>query len=126
MICMDIGYPEVSRILSLQGAELLIAPSCWIKEDEDIWPLHLQARALDNFAFVAGVNRVGVEGKLRYIGQSMVVAPRGHILAQLDDQEGMLITTIDLAYVPKARRRALHFTGRRPELYGSIADLQAN
>ena len=126
MICMDIGYPEVARVLTLQGAELLIAPSCWIKEDEDIWPVHLQARALDNLAFVAGINRVGAEGNLRFIGRSMVVDPRGHILCSLDEQEDMLIATIDLADVSKARRRALHWTGRRPELYSPIADLSAN
>ncbi len=126
MICMDIGYPEVARILSLQGAELLIAPSAWIKEDEDIWPVHLQARALDSLAFVAGVNRVGAEGDLNFIGQSMVVDPRGHVLATLDDQEGMLILTIDMDDVSAARRRALHWTGRRPELYGPIAELTAN
>lgn len=126
MICMDIGYPEVARILSLQGAELLIAPSAWIKEDDDIWPVHLQARALDSLAFVAGINRVGSEGNLHFFGQSMLVDPRGHVLAKLGDKEEMLLHTIDLGDVPKARRRALHWTGRRPELYGPIADLKAN
>jgi predicted amidohydrolase len=122
MICMDIGYPEVARILSLQGAELLLAPSCWIKEDGDLWPLHLRARALDNLAFVAGVNRVGDEGHLHFIGQSMVVDPRGHVLAELGGGEDILIHTIDLDEVSQARRRALHWTGRRPELYASISD----
>lgn len=126
MICMDIGYPEVARVLALQGAELLIAPSCWIKEDEDIWPVHLQARALDSLAFVAGINRVGTEGNLHFIGRSMIVDPRGHILYSLGEEQDMLIATIDLADVSKARRRALHWTGRRPELYSPIADLTAN
>jgi predicted amidohydrolase len=123
MICMDIGYPEVARILALQGAELLLAPSCWIKEDEDLWALHLRARALDNLAFVAGINRVGDEGYLHFIGQSMIVDPRGHILAELGGSEDILITTIDLDEVTHARRRALHWTGRRPELYPPISDL---
>jgi predicted amidohydrolase len=123
---MDIGYPEVARILSLQGAELLIAPSAWIKEDEDIWPIHLQARALDSLAFVAGINRTGTEGNLHFVGQSMLVNPRGHVLARLGEAEEILIHTIDLGDVSKARRQALHWTGRRPELYGPIADLNAN
>lgn len=121
MICMDIGYPEVARLLSLQGAELLIAPSAWIKEDEDLWALHLRARALDNLAFVAGINRIGVEGDLNFIGQTMIVNPRGHIMAELGREEDMLVTTIDLDEVTSARRQALHWTGRRPELYGPIA-----
>ena len=87
MICMDIGYPEAGRLLGLQGAELLIAPSAWIDLDADIWPVHLQARALDNLAFTVGVNRVGSEGHLNFIGQSMLVNPRGQILARLGAQE---------------------------------------
>ena len=126
MICMDIGYPEVARILSLQGAELLLAPSAWIREDEDLWPLHLRARALDNLAFVAGINRVGDEGDLHFIGQTMLVDPRGHVLAKLGSAEDILMATIDLGEVVTARRRALHWTGRRPELYGSISDLTIN
>jgi predicted amidohydrolase len=126
MICMDIGYPEVARILCLRGAELLIAPSAWIKEDEDIWPLHLKARALDNFVYMAGINRVGNEGDLNFIGQSMLVGPRGQVLAQLGGHEDIMLATINLDEVAEARRRALHWTGRRPELYGPIADLKAN
>ncbi len=126
MICMDIGFPEVARILCLGGAELLVAPSAWILEDADIWPRLLQSRALDNIAFVAGVNRTGPEGNLRFIGHSMLVDPRGAILAELDDREGILVSSIDLDLLTAARRRAPRFTGRRPELYGAISDLQAN
>lgn len=120
LICMDIGYPEVPRILGLQGAEFYIAPSCWIDADADIWPVHLQARALDNLAFVIGCNRVGVEGNLNFIGNSMLVDPRGRILARLGDQEDVLYATIDLDEVETARRRALHWTLRRPEMYKPI------
>ncbi len=124
LVCYDIGFPEVARIVSLEGAELLLAPAAWIVEDQDLWALHLRARALDNLVFVAGINRSGIEGNLHYIGQSMVVNPRGHIVGSLDnDQEGMLVTTIDLDEVTTARRRALHWTDRRPELYGPLATL---
>ena len=126
MICMDIGYPEVARIICLQGAEFLFAPSAWIREDEDLWPLHLRARALDNLVFVAGINRVGVEDNLHFIGQSMVVNPRGHVIGQLGEAEDCLITTIDLDDVALARRKAMQWTGRRPELYGQVADLLRN
>ncbi|MFA5810116.1 MAG: nitrilase-related carbon-nitrogen hydrolase [Thermoleophilia bacterium] len=123
MICMDIGYPEVARILSLRGAELLLASAGWIVEDEDLWELSLRARALDNLAFVAGVNLVGVEGNMHFIGQSMVVDPRGRVLAKMGGEEGLLIATVDLDQVALARRRALHLTGRRPELYGPLTEM---
>ena len=124
MICMDIGYPEAGRLLGLQGAELLIAPSAWIDLDADISPVHLQARALDNLAFTVGVNRVGSEGHLNFIGQSMLVDPRGQILARLGAQEDILYAQIDLDEVPEARRKALHWTLRRPDLYKPLSEPQ--
>ncbi len=124
MICMDIGYPEAGRLLGLQGAELLIAPSAWIDADADIWPVHLQARALDNLAFTVGVNRVGSEGHLNFIGQSMLVSPRGQILTRLGAQEDILYAQIDLGEVQEARRKALHWTLRRPDLYKALSESQ--
>lgn len=62
MVCLYIGIPEVARLLCLQGAELLIAPSAWINFDKDLWALLLRSRVLDNLAFVVGVNLAGVEG----------------------------------------------------------------
>jgi len=122
LICMDLGFPEVARLLCLQGAELLIACSAWISLDEDLWSLSLQARASDNMVFIVGVNLTGVEGDLEFIGQSMVVGPRGNIIDRLDTKEGILFTTIDLDEVVNARRRAPRFTQRRPELYAPISE----
>ena len=122
LICYDLCFPEVARILSLKGAELLLAPSAWGRLDEMQWPIHLRARALDNLVFAAGINRAGSEGDLHFIGQSMVVHPLGNVLAHLDaDQEEMLVTTIDLDEVALARQRSDHWFDRRPELYGLIA-----
>ncbi len=120
MICMDIGYPEVARILSIQGAELLFSSSAWITDDEDMWELSLRARALDNVVFVAGVNRTGKEGSWEFIGQSMMVDPRGHVIGRLGRDEGTLFCTIDLDQVAVERRRAMHWTGRHPELYSAM------
>jgi len=120
MICMDIGYPEVARILSVKGAELLFSSSAWITDDEDMWELSLRARALDNVVFVAGVDRVGKEGSWEFIGQSMMVDPRGHVIAKLGGGEEALFCSIDLDQVAVERRRALHWTGRHPELYSDL------
>lgn len=124
MICMDIGFPEAGRLLGLQGAELLFAPSAWIDMDADIWPVHLQARSLDNLVFTVGVNRVGSEGHLNFIGQSMLVSPRGQILARLGAQEDILYAQINLDEVQAARRKAFHWTLRRPDLYKPISEPQ--
>ncbi len=121
LICMDIGFPEAARIECLAGAELLIAPSAWIEQDRDLWELHLRSRALDNLVFVAGCNHSGSEGDLNYIGESMIVDPRGHVLSCLDEKEDMLISTIDLDEVASARRRAFHWSTRKPHMYSDIS-----
>ena len=123
MICYELCFPEVARILAIKGAEVVIAPAAWGALDEMQWPIHVRARALENLIFVAAVNRAGVEDNLHYIGQSMVVHPLGNMVGHLDtDQEEMLVTTIDLDEIAAARRRSEHWVDRRPELYGLIAD----
>jgi predicted amidohydrolase len=123
MICYELCFPEVARILALKGAEVLIAPAAWGTLDEMQWPIHVRARALENLVFMSAVNRAGVEGNLHYIGQSMVVHPLGNIAGHLDtDQEEMVVTTINLDQVAAARKRSEHWVDRRPELYKLIAD----
>ena len=56
MICYDMGFPEVARMLALQGADLILCPSAWCEEDMDVWDVNVPARALENTAFVAAVN----------------------------------------------------------------------
>ena len=123
LICYELCFPEVARILALKGAEVILAPAAWGTLDEMQWPLYVRTRALENLIFTAAVNRAGVEGNLHYIGQSMVVHPLGNILGHLDtDQEQMLVTTVDLDQIAAARKRSEHWVDRRPELYGLIAD----
>ena len=62
MVCYDIGFPEVARILTLKGAEILFCPSAWTILDRDMWNLNIPQRALENNLFVAGINRYGQEG----------------------------------------------------------------
>lgn len=123
MICYELCFPEIARILALKGAEVVIAAAAWGTLDELQWPIHVRARALENLIFAAAVNRAGVEGNLHYIGQSMIVHPLGNILGHLDnDQEHVLVTAIDLDEVASARRRSEHWVDRRPELYQLISD----
>ena len=85
MICYDMGYPEVARMLTLQGADLVVCPSAWCAEDMDVWDVNAPARALENTVFLAAVNRFGEEDGLSMPGRSLVCNPRGHVVAQLED-----------------------------------------
>ena len=56
MICYDGGFPEVSRILALSGAELILCPSAFPIRDKDMWDVYFASRSLENCCFVAGIN----------------------------------------------------------------------
>jgi len=100
LICADIEFPEPSRILALQGTELIICPSVWSIPAESRWDIQLPARALDNTVFVLGVNTVN-EGSC---GKSKLVAPNGEVLIESPtDEEHILIYDMDLSLIEKTR-----------------------
>lgn len=118
MICYDGGFPEVSRALALKGAELIIAPSAFPIIDKDMWDIYFKTRALENTCFVAGINRVGIEGDIHLFGNNKVANPRGKILldAQLDEEE-MQIVRIDLDDVKEYRKDIPYLRDRKPHSY---------
>jgi N-carbamoylputrescine amidase len=125
-ICNDRLYPEASRVLALQGAELIAMPICYSTyadpaHREAIWDVPLRARAYENGAFVLASNRVGVEGPRHHLGRSMIVDPRGAILREAGtvDPE-LLVAQIDLDAVPSARKKFPWWRDRRPDLYAQL------
>jgi predicted amidohydrolase len=127
-ICNDRLYPEPSRVLALAGAEILVMPICYSTYADpahraSIWEVPLRARAYENGAFVLACNRVGVEGPRHHLGRSMIVDPRGGILAEAGTEEPeLLCAEIDLDAVAVARRAFPWWRDRRPELYGPLAE----
>ena len=121
IICFDMGFPEVGRLLALRGAEIVFVPSAWMIEDLDLWTHNLHGQATANLLYMVGVNRVGWEGDLHLFGGSKIVAPRGRTVAEAPhDQECILVETIDLNEILKARKVVRHIADRRPELYAEI------
>jgi len=125
-ICNDRLYPEGSRALALAGAELIAMPICFSTYSDpehraSIWDVPLRARAYENGAFVLAANRVGIEGPRHHLGRSMLVDPRGTIIAEAGTREPELLTaTIDLDDVTSARAKFPWWRDRRPDLYGSL------
>lgn len=100
LICADIEFPEPSRILALQGTQLIICPSVWSIPAESRWDIQLPARALDNTVYVLGVNTVH-EGSC---GKSKLVAPNGKVLVESPkDEEHILLYDMDLSLIEKTR-----------------------
>ncbi|OLN32012.1 nitrilase-related carbon-nitrogen hydrolase [Desulfosporosinus metallidurans] len=121
MICYDMGFPEVARVLTLQGAEIIFAPSAWCQEDEDVWDINIPARALENRVFLAAVNRVGSEEDLVMHGKSKVVDTRGRTLVEAARfQEDLVCATVDLNTLRQARHQTPYLKDRKPHTYELI------
>jgi omega-amidase len=103
-ICYDLRFPELFRRGLLGGAELFALGACWLEARHAHWPALLLARAIENQAFVLGVNRVGTDPNARYLGGSIAIDPRGTILGQLGDQPGVLSVEIDPSVVRASRK----------------------
>ena len=96
-ICYDLRFPELFRAAVRQGAELFALIANWPVARIHHWTILLQARAIENQAFVAGVNRCGDDPKLHYNGQSLIVNHHGDRLAEADDQPEIISADVDPA-----------------------------
>lgn len=117
MICWDSVFPEVARILALQGAKLIIVPEAVEKGIEREWSLALTARAFDNGVFVLSCNHVGTDRTLTYFGESMLVAPDGGVRSKAGDSETVLFSEIELAETEAQQAYFPMLADCRPELY---------
>lgn len=125
-ICYDRMFPEGSRILALQGAELVCFPhnySTYGMEYRDrAWGRLIQSRTYENGFFGLVSNKAGTEGVRHSLGRSMVVSPLGgDILAEAGrDGDELLAVEIDLDDCLEARTRLPWWRDRRPEMYGPL------
>lgn len=125
-ICYDREFPEPMRVLALKGAEMIMVPSVLFPRDKasypDGWILVNRTRALDNGVFGVFVNRGGKESGKEYFGHSMIVDPRGKVLAMAGYEECVITATIDLEDDEIWRRRRAYEPERRPEMYSKIVE----
>jgi omega-amidase len=96
-ICYDLRFPEIFRRGVRQGAQLFAVIANWPTSRVHHWLALLEARAIENQAYVAGVNRWGTDPKQAYCGRSLIVSPRGEILADAGESERVIRAEVDLA-----------------------------
>ncbi|MFL7811353.1 MAG: carbon-nitrogen hydrolase family protein [Anaerolineae bacterium] len=119
-ICYDTRFPELARLGALAGAEVALVPTAWLGPGEE-WELALRARALDNGIFCAGADIVGPDPALRCRGLSLIVDPKGQVLARAEpDSEGIICATLQRATLDAQRGRVPLLRHRRPALYGGL------
>lgn len=92
-ICYDLRFPEIFRAAAKRGANLFAVIASWPSPRADHWTSLLKARAIENQAYVVGVNRCGRCGndpQLHHSGQSVVFDPSGKLLADAGSEEGWI------------------------------------
>jgi predicted amidohydrolase len=113
MICFEHAFPEIATALALRGAQILAIPSAVPLGYEHLLTLRTRARAQDNQVFVVASNLAG-NG---FCGGSLIVDPRGDVLAAAGAEEAVIRASIDLDAIAREREREPALRLRRPSLY---------
>lgn len=118
VICYDRHLPESIRTCTLMGADLILIPTANTKaEDLEMFEWEVRVQAMQNQVFIAMCNRVGKEGDMDFAGESLVVGPRGEVIAKAGDGEELLTCHIDLMEAAKLRQKMPYLGSRRGEMY---------
>lgn len=94
-VCYDLRFPELFRLGVKEGAHAFVLGANWPSHRQSHWRTLNIARAIENQSFVIAVNRCGNDPHLPYAGGSIAIDPKGEILGELGDEEGVLSVTID-------------------------------
>jgi len=120
-ICYDLFFPEVCRLTRLKGAQLIVAISASPAVRRSYFEILTAARALENTAFLAYVNLVGVEDGLQFWGGSRLISPTGDILAKAKyDEEDFVICEVDYNDLRSAEPFIPTLRDLRPELFDEL------
>ena len=115
-ICYDLRFPEVFReAAAAHRPELFVVIANWPAKRIEHWVKLLQARAIENQAYVLGVNRVGTDPYYSYTGRSLIVDPHGTVLADAGETEGFIRAELDLATLRKYREGLPFLADMRPK-----------
>jgi omega-amidase len=111
-VCYDLRFADEFWAIA-PDTDCYIIPANWPASRRVHWVVLLQARAIENQAYVVGVNRVGAGGSLTYAGDSAIVDPFGVVCAQGDDQPDTLYANVDPAIVEQVRAEYPFLQDRR-------------
>jgi predicted amidohydrolase len=111
-VCYDLRFADEFWVLAPE-VDLYVVPANWPSARREHWRTLLRARAIENQAYVVGVNRVGTTGKLGYVGDSALVDPLGRVLAEGGPEEQLLAADMDAAVVARVRQEFPFLPDRR-------------
>ena len=120
-ICYDMRFPEISRILTVNGANILVSPSAWVAGfmKKVHWEIMVRARAIENGVYVLAPNQVGNI----YCGHSMAIDPFGATILDMKNRQGIEFIDIDTAKIDTTRRTLPLLMNRRTDVYRNHIDV---
>lgn len=129
-ICYDLKFPEVSRILSLKGAEIIVCIAAADLLFEEGIRITAQTRARENFVYYIYVNYTGRQAwpKAKFFGEAMIFDPygveviKGTLNKSNQGKEELIVEDLDLKKVYQARKSAYSLRDRRPEIYKYLCE----
>lgn len=121
LICYDMRFPEICRILTINGAKILVCPSAWVAgfKKREHWQIMLKARAIENGVYVIAPDQLGNI----YCGHSMVIDPYGTTLVDMENREGMQFVDIDNSRIDSIRSTLPLLKNRRTDVYKNYVDV---
>ena len=121
LICYDMRFPEISRILTVNGANILVSPSAWVAGfmKREHWEIMVRARAIENGVYVFAPNQVGNI----YCGHSMAIDPFGSTIVDMKNREGIEFIDIDSSKIDTTRRTLPLLMNRRTDVYRNYIDV---
>ncbi len=119
-ICYDLRFPELFRCVA-DRCDLVLVIASWPEARRAHWTALLQARAVENQCYVAGVNRVGQGGGQSFAGGSVILDPLGEPLARAGDGESVISAEIDPGVVARVRREFPFLRDRQRRLFEQAA-----
>ena len=103
LVCYDLRFPVWSRCRNDYDA--IVYSASWPESRREVWRTLLRARAIENEAYVIGVNRVGVDPSARYTGDSVIVDFMGRTAADAGDRETVIEATLDREALERFRTK---------------------
>jgi predicted amidohydrolase len=111
-VCYDLRFADEFWATGVD-TDLFVVPANWPSPRHEHWNLLLRARAIENQAYVVGVNRVGLAKDLPHSGGSLIIDPAGAILAEGTDAEGVFAAEVDAEQVRTTRKNFPFLADRR-------------
>ena len=117
-ICYDIRFPEMYRIMTMQGAQIIFTPAGFtLFTGRDHWEPILRTRAIENGVYIIAPNQMGKKAAFQTQGKSMIIDPWGNVIAKASDYPGVITAEINMDYIEAVRTQIPALKNRRTELY---------